>query len=125
MIDLEDVLKTHEYVLRRYGGTFGLRDKGLLQSALDRPFSGFGETEFYPTLEEKAAALLESLIKNHPFMDGNKRAGFFTIQSLLQRERKEIETEEDELYDFLGAIAEGKKNYSDILQWIKERMVSL
>jgi death on curing protein len=123
MIDIEDIMNAHDEMLRLHGGSFGLRDKGLLLSALERPFGGFGETEFYASWEEKSAALVESLVKNHPFMDGNKRTGLFAMHSLLCFGGKELSATDDELYDFVVKIASGEMDYRDILQWIKERVV--
>lgn len=79
MIDYQEVLEIHQVLIREFGGLQGVRDENGLKSALERPFSGFGETEFYPNPEEKAGAILESIVKKHPFIDGNKRTGFFCI----------------------------------------------
>ena len=67
MIDLQEVFEIHQILIDEFGGSQGVRDMGLLQSALERPFGGFGTTEFYKTPEEKASAILESIVKNHPF----------------------------------------------------------
>lgn len=75
MIDYEEVLAIHQILVDDFGGSQGVRDENALKSAIARPFSGFGETEFYPSPEEKAGAVLESVLKNHPFLDGNKRTG--------------------------------------------------
>lgn len=76
MISVKDVFIIHNEVIKRFGGSFGVRDQDALESALARPFQSFGGEEFYPTSIEKATAIGESLIKNHPFIDGNKRIGF-------------------------------------------------
>jgi death-on-curing protein len=68
MIDYQEVLEIHQVLIREFGGSQGVRDENGLKSALERPFSGFGETEFYPNPEEKAGAILESIVKNHPFI---------------------------------------------------------
>ena len=75
MILLEDILNLHQFSIQKYGGSDGLRDSGLLESAIARPFQSFGGEDLYPSIFEKAAALGESLIINHPFIDGNKRTG--------------------------------------------------
>ena len=75
MILLDDILALHKKSIGDYGGAQGIRDSGLLESAIARPFQTFEEKDLYPTFYEKTAALDESLIKNHPFIDGNKRTG--------------------------------------------------
>lgn len=70
MISLEEVLQIHELLIKRFGGTLGLRDKRLLESSIQRPFATFDGVELYPTSVEKAAALAESIVTNHPFIDG-------------------------------------------------------
>ncbi len=76
MISIEEVLKLHELSIRFLGGSSGTRDMYMLESAIARPFQNFGEIELYPTIFDKSAALLESIVKNHPFVDGNKRTDF-------------------------------------------------
>ena len=76
MIPEEDVLSIHDILIERFGGIKGIRDKASLDSALKRPYQTFEGQDLYPTLIEKVSALLESIIKNHPFYDGNKRLGY-------------------------------------------------
>jgi death on curing protein len=125
MILLNDVLDIHYDVIIDMGGSHGVRDNGALQSALARPFSGWGETEFYPTAEEKASALVESIVCNHPFMDGNKRTGYVLMRMLLNEYGKDIKSDEDTKYNFVIEIASGKMAYDEILQWIRAKVVSL
>jgi death on curing protein len=122
MISLNLVLKLHENLIVRYGGSNGVRDEGALMGAIGRPYSGFGETEFYPTAEEKGAAILESIIKNHPFVDGNKRTGFLLMRIIVENEGKIFKTTEDENYNFVIAVASGKMEYDQILAWIKSNL---
>lgn len=84
MILLEDILNLHKLSIQKYGGSDGLRDSGLLESAIARPFQTFGGADLYTSIFEKAAALGESLIINHPFIDGNKRTGAVAMAALLQ-----------------------------------------
>jgi death on curing protein len=77
MILKEDVLDLHRKSIERYGGSHGIRDIALLESAIARPMQTFDGIEFYPSIIEKAAALGESLIKNHPFIDGKKELDFY------------------------------------------------
>ena len=80
IFDLEEVLAIHELQISVFGGSPGLRDQGLLEAALSRPLQTFDGSELYPSLEEKAAALLESIVVNHPFFDGNKRLGYVLMR---------------------------------------------
>lgn len=72
MISAEEALEIHSILIEKFGGTHGVRDKSLLDSALHRPYQTFDSKELYPTLIDKAAAILESIVKNHPFVDGKK-----------------------------------------------------
>jgi len=98
-----------------------VRDENGLKSALERPFSGFGETEFYPSPEEKAGAILESVVKNHPFIDGNKRTGYVLMRLVLMNFGKDIKATQDEKYNFVIAVASGKLDFQQIVTWIKQR----
>jgi death on curing protein len=83
MFKIATVLALHDQVLNRYGGASGVRDSGLFDSALNRPFQTFGGEDLYPNPYHKAAAVIESIILNHPFIDGNKRTGFLLGASFL------------------------------------------
>ena len=83
MILINDILELHEKSIVDFGGSHGIRDIGLLESAIARPFQTFGGEDLYRTTFEKAAALAESVIINHPFVDGNKRTGMLAMVSLL------------------------------------------
>jgi death on curing protein len=121
MIDLQEVLAIHQVLIQEFGGTHGVRDAGLLQSALERPFSGFGEVEFYKTPQEKAAAIVESIVKNHPFIDGNKRTGYVWMRLLLMQFETHIQATQAEKYDFVINIASGVIDYPAIVRWIIEK----
>lgn len=87
MIPEREVLEIHAILIEEFGGANGIRDKALLDSALNRPFQTFDGTELYPTPMDKAAAILESVVKNHPFSDGNKRMGY-VLARLLPPQRR-------------------------------------
>lgn len=124
MIDYQEVLEIHNVLIENFGGSTGVRDGGILKSAIERPFSGFGETEFYPTPEEKASAVLESIVKNHPFIDGNKRTGYTLMRLLLLQYQKDINASQDEKYELVIEVASGNLDFDDILKWIKDRVVN-
>jgi death-on-curing protein len=119
MIDVETAIKIHSILIERFGGSFGIRDKNLLESALARPFQTFDKKDLYKNPIEKSAALLESIITNHPFIDGNKRFGYVIMRLFLMEEGLDIEATEDEKYNFVIAIAKGDFKYPDICKWIK------
>jgi death-on-curing protein len=121
MIDYQEVLEIHQVLIREFGGSQGVRDENGLKSALERPFSGFGETEFYPNPEEKAGAILESIVKNHPFIDGNKRTGYVLMRLVLMNFDKDIQATQGEKYDFVIAVASGQLDFQEIVTWIKQR----
>ena len=96
MIELSHVLHVHEKLLEEFGGGKGIRDLGLLEAAISRPFQTFEKIDLYPSAEEKAAAIIESIVKNHPFIDGNKRTGYVMMRLMLLTYQKDIDTSESE-----------------------------
>jgi len=122
MITYQEALEIHQVLLEAFGGAAGVRDEGLLQSALDRPFAGFGESEFYETPVEKAGAILESIVKNHPFVDGNKRTGYVLMRLLLMHFGEDLQATQDEKYDFVISVASGRIAFPEIVTWIKEKL---
>jgi death-on-curing protein len=121
MIDYQEVLAIHQILIREFGGLRGVRDENSLKSALERPFSGFGETEFYPSVAEKAGAILESVVTNHPFIDGNKRTGYVLMRLVLMNFGKDLQASQDEKYNFVMAVASGQLDFQQIVTWIKQR----
>lgn len=112
------VLLLHDQLLSQAGGLSGLRDDGLLDSALNAPFQSFGETDAYPSLPQKAARLGYGLIKNHPFVDGNKRIGAHAMLVFLAINGTELVYTQEELSDIILAVASGEKVYEDLLCWL-------
>jgi death-on-curing protein len=86
-LEFDEVLEMHEELIERYGGIKGIRDQGMLQSALAQPTSGFGDDYFHKDLWEMAAAYLYHVVKNHPFIDGNKRTGAVCALAFLKYKR--------------------------------------
>lgn len=82
MLTKKVVLRLHELSIIKFGGAQGIRDEGLMESAIAKTYQTFGGEDLHPTVYEKAAAIAESVIINHPFIDGNKRTGFFTMLAL-------------------------------------------
>ena len=119
MILLEEVLEIHELMIQRYGGGKGIRDMQMLISAIERPFQSFDKEELYPTDFDKAAALMESIISNHPFIDGNKRTGYSVAALFLLAKGIEIISSEDDAYSIVIQIASGQINHTQITNWLK------
>lgn len=125
MIDRQEVLAIHQLLIQEFGGATGVRDEGLLQAAIARPFGGFGEAEFYQTPEEKAGSLLESIVKNHPFVDGNKRTGYVLMRLLLLQFGKDIQATQDEKYEFVVGVAAGQVDLTEVVAWIKAKVIEV
>ena len=122
MITLDDAVKIHSILIERFGGTKGVRDKNLLDSALLRPYQTFDKKQLYRSPAQKAASIIESLITNHPFLDGNKRFGYVAMRLTLLSDELDIIASEDEKYDFVIKIAQGIFKYPDILNWINSKI---
>lgn len=112
------ILLLHEQLLSQSGGLQGVRDEGLLESALEAPFQAFGDTDAYPSLQQKATRLGYGLIKNHPFVDGNKRIGTHVMLVFLALNGVELSYSQKELSDIILAVATGEKEYEDLLSWL-------
>lgn len=116
----EKVLLLHQLIAEETGGSVGLRDEGLLESALETAFASFGGQELYPTKEEKGARLGFTLISNHAFVDGNKRIGMYIMLTFLEVNGIHMDcTNEDVVHAGLG-VASGEMNYDDLLDWVRQ-----
>ncbi|MBQ3372623.1 MAG: type II toxin-antitoxin system death-on-curing family toxin [Oscillospiraceae bacterium] len=116
----EKVLLLHKIMAEATGGSVGLRDEDLLDSALESAFAGYGDKEFYPTKEEKGARLGYTLISNHAFVDGNKRIGMYVMLSFLEMNGIRIKCTDEELVYAGLSVADGSMGYDELLQWIRE-----
>ena len=116
----EKVLLLHKLLAEATGGAVGVRDEGLLDSALEGAFAGFGDREFYPTKEEKGARLGYSLISNHAFVDGNKRIGIYVMLSFLEMNGIKLRCTDEELVHIGLSVADGSMGYEELLLWVKE-----
>ena len=114
----EKVLLLHQIMAEATGGSVGVRDEGLLDSALEGAFAGFGDQEVYPTKEEKGARLGYTLISNHAFVDGNKRIGVYIMLSFLEMNGIRLQCTDDELVDIGLSVAAGRMGYEELLQWV-------
>lgn len=114
----EQVISIHSSLIEATGGTDGVRDIGLLESALEAPFQTFDGKDLYPALIQKAARLGYSLVSNHPFVDGNKRIGIHTMLVFLAVNGVEIECTQKELIDIGLSLADGTMDAEKLLIWL-------
>jgi len=120
MISKSEIIKLHQLSIKKYGGSFGIRDEGLLESAIGRPFQTFGGYDLYVSTIEKAAAIAESIIINHPFIDGNKRTGFLTMLAILKIGGLNLIASEEDAYQFTISISTGEIKFDKIVEWLKK-----
>lgn len=121
MISIEQALKIHSIAIEKFGGANGVREMNGLESGLARPFQTFGGEDLYPTMFAKAAAIGESIIMNHPFIDGNKRTGYLLMEALLRYEGYKISCGDEELYNFVINISTGSLSFEEIVEWLKNK----
>ena len=114
----KQILILHTQLIQQTGGSEGVRDYNLLDSALETPFQSFGGDELYPTIQAKAARLGYGLIKNHCMIDGNKRIGTHSMLVFLALNGIELKYMQKELYETILDVAAGKIEYEDLLQWV-------
>lgn len=114
----EQVIKIHSMLISQTGGSDGIRDEGLLESALNAPFQTFDGEYIYRTIKAKAAKLGYFLVKNHPFIDGNKRIGILVMITFLEINGVEVTCTDEELIALGSGLADGTVNDNDLLNWI-------
>jgi death-on-curing protein len=125
MISLKQALRIHAIAIENFGGANGVRDLNGLESALARPFQTFGGTDLYTSIFEKAAAIGESIIMNHPFVDGNKRTGFLLMEALLRFGGYTIKVDDTIVYNFVIDISTGSISFEEIVRWLQQNTKEL
>jgi len=118
MIPIKDVEQLHRILIDKFGGSHGIRDNSALESALARPFQTFDKKDLYPSALEKAASLIEGILINHPFIDGNKRTGYTLLRLFLLQNEIDITASQDNKYEFVIDIASGTLKYEGIVSWL-------
>jgi len=116
----EKVKLLHKMIAQETGGSIGIRDEGLLESALEAAFSTFGGQELYPTKEEKGARLGFNLISNHAFIDGNKRIGVYVMLTFLEVNGIHMDCTNEEVATVGLSLAAGNMGYEALLEWVRE-----
>ena len=123
MIDIDEVIRIHNILIDEFGGSKGIRDIKLLDSAINRPFQTFDKKDLYPSPVEKSAAIFESIIINHPFIDGNKRIAYVLMRLVLLQYNLDIIASQDEKYDFVIQAAKSELDFESIKSWIFSRIL--
>jgi len=118
MILISEVEQLHQILVDKFGGSQGIRDRSALESALARPFQTFDNKELYISVLEKAASLVESILVNHPFIDGNKRTGYALLRLFLIENGLDFSVSQDNKYEFIIDIASGSLKFEGIVEWL-------
>jgi death-on-curing protein len=121
-LTLAEVLELHRRLVEESGGQRGLRDLGMLESAVAQPLGSFGGQDLYPSIVEKAAALAYSLALNHPFIDGNKRTSHAAMEVFLVLNGHEINASADEQESFWFALAAGQRSRAELVAWLRDHV---
>jgi death-on-curing protein len=122
MISIAEIILIQDILIEKFGGSRGIRDRELLESAISRPSQTFDNKNLYPTEIEKSAALVESIVTNHPFIDGNKRIGYVLMRLYLLDNGIDIVADQDDKYAFVIKIASGKSDFDEICNWINNHL---
>jgi death-on-curing protein len=118
-LTFEEITELHDQSIREHGGAYGILNEGVIRSAIEMPFSGFGDYEAYPSISEKAAILCFSLVQGHGFRDGNKRVGLLSLVVFLARNGYFFEVTNKEAESFILGLASGEKSKEDLVIWIE------
>lgn len=122
-LTINHILFIHDRAIKRFGGSHGVRDIGLTESAVARPQATFGSKYLYHSIFDKAAALLQSLLKNHPFVDGNKRTALISAGLFLWKNGHKLTNAHKEEVEFSIRVDNGNLTVEQISQWLKEHSV--
>lgn len=120
----DKVLMLHKLMAQETGGSVGVREEALLESALEGAFAGFGGKDFYPTTEEKGARLGYTLISNHAFVDGNKRIGMYVMLTFLEVNGIHINCSNEDVTYVGLSVADGSMSYEALLDWVRSHTFS-
>lgn len=118
----EQIIMLHEAIYERYGGSCGVLNEGMLDSALQAPFQTFGGEELFPDTKDKILRLAYGLIKNHSFRDGNKRIGALVLLVLLELNGWHVNATNEEFADIIMGIAASEKDDKDLKQWVESHV---
>jgi death-on-curing protein len=122
MITVNEAIKRHNRLIEQFGGSMGIRDLGGLEAALARPYMTFDDQDLYPSPIDKAAAILESLIINHPFVDGNKRIAYGLMLFILAQNNLIVNVSQNAHYGFVIAASMGEIRFDEIKAWLESNV---
>ena len=120
-LERDEVLEIHEYLLEKFGGMPGVRDEGLLESALAQPRQTFDGQDIYPTASQKAARYAFGIVNNHPFADGNKRTGAACLGAFLRGNGYRFKPRSAEFYEKIIAVADGSLDFDGLVAWVESQ----
>jgi death-on-curing protein len=123
-LTLVEILELHRQIMQRSGGALGIRDLGILESAIAQPRMTFGGAELYPTIVDKASSLGFSIVMNHPFVDGNKRTGHAAMETFLVLNSLEINASVDEQERVILALAAGELDRDTFTKWLQQSVIA-
>ena len=123
-VSMEEALSIHSAAIARFGGLDGVRDEGLLESALAQPFQSFGGQELYPTLAEKAASYAFGIASNHPFADGNKRTATAVMGAFLRMNGCHFKPKHEDLLSVMLGVANGSVSRDQLEEWVVSQLVT-
>lgn len=121
----EDVVRIHDRALAEHGGSAGIRDNGALLSSNEQPAADYFGTELYPTISSKAAILCYLLAQNHPFVDGNKRTAYASMELFLTLNGYELNVSEDEAYDAMLRVSSSQMSRHELADWVAAHLVPI
>ena len=121
-LSVDQVMDLHEAQLSAFGGASGLRDRGALEAAIARPAMTFGGEDLYPDAATKGAALMHSLVLNHPFVDGNKRTGAAAAEFFLERNGATLDADDEEMEQLTVSVAAGRVTVEALAIWFRQRL---
>lgn len=119
------IIYFHEQLINLYGGTLGIRDEGLLESALEQPKATFDGSCLHDSLAKMAAAYGFHICKNHPFIDGNKRIALVAMDTFLQKNGYEISAPEKDVYEVMMKLASGDITKAELTAWLETNISKL
>ena len=123
LLSKKQIIALHSYLVTETGGSNGIRDEKLLESAISAPFQTFDNIEVFPSIQQKAARLGYGLIKNHAFVDGNKRIGAHAMLVFLALNKIELDYTQNELSDTILKVAADEYTFNDLLEWILDHQL--
>jgi death-on-curing protein len=123
-LSVEQVLRLHVHQIGRFAGGKGLKDRGALEAAVARPRATFGGEDLYADVASKTAALMHSLVMNHPFVDGNKRVGAMAAELFVEINERKLLASDEDFEEITLAVARGEVDAGRLAIWFRQRIVS-